>query len=247
MAEEMRLQKYLALCGVASRRAAEELMAQGRVCVNGFPAQTPGIKIDPKKDKVTLDRKPVNPPEEKVYIMLNKPAGYVTTAKDNFDRKTVLDLVPPELGRLYPVGRLDYDSEGLLLLTNDGDFTFRMTHPSHEIAKSYLATVAGVPTDDELMLLRRGVLIEGRKTCPAKVVVKGQNGENTRLLITIREGRNRQVRKMCAAVGHAVISLCRIAEGGLQLGNLPTGSFRHLTAKELTSLGVREYVNHSKN
>ncbi|MGN1059256.1 MAG: pseudouridine synthase [Clostridia bacterium] len=244
MAEEMRLQKYLALCGVASRRAAEELMAQGRVFVNGKPVLTPGAKINPDADRVSVDGKPVALPEEKVYIMLNKPRGYVTTAKDNFGRKTVLDLVPPELGRLYPVGRLDYDTHGLLLLTNDGDFTYRLTHPSHEISKTYLATVAGVPSEQALDALRRGVVIDGRRTHPAKVTVKGADAENTRLLITIHEGRNRQVRKMCAAVGHAVVSLCRVAEGSLRLGELPSGSWRHLTEKEIELLGGSTHADH---
>lgn len=247
MAEEMRLQKFLALCGVASRRAAETLMAQGRVSVNGIPAQTPGCKINPEIDSICVDQKPIHLPEKKVYIMLHKPAGYVTTTKDNFQRKTVLDLIPEDLGRLYPVGRLDYDSCGLLLLTNDGDLTQRLTHPRHEISKTYKALVAGRPSAHALQTLRDGLLIDGRRTHPAHIVLQDTAGKNTRLLITIHEGRNRQVRKMCSAVGHAVISLCRIAEGPVQLGDLPEGTWRHLTDDEISLLGGSAYADHSKN
>lgn len=237
MAEEMRLQKYLALCGVASRRAAEEWIAQGRVSVNGAVVQTPGTKVDPRQDVVLADGKRVLPQEGKVYVMLHKPRGVITSAKDNFNRKTVLDLLPPELGRLYPVGRLDYDTEGLLLLTNDGDFTYRLTHPRHEVLKTYLATVAGIPSPEALSALRRGVVIDGRKTHPAEVLVKKRGEKSTCLSITIHEGRNRQVRKMCASVGHSVISLKRIAEGSLRLGQLPVGAWRYLTQQEIRSLG----------
>ncbi|MBR5236545.1 MAG: rRNA pseudouridine synthase [Clostridia bacterium] len=232
----MRLQKYLALCGVASRRAAEAMMAEGRVLVNGHLAQTPGIKVNPETDQVTVDGKPVSPLQKKIYIMLNKPVGYVSTAKDNFDRPTVLDLVPDTFGRLYPVGRLDYDSEGLLLLTNDGDLTYRLTHPGHEVSKTYAAVVAGAPSGEALNALRNGVLIDGQMTHPAQVTVKTKSGKNTCLHITIHEGRNRQVRKMCAAIGHAVITLSRIAEGGLALGDLPLGSWRLLTEDEIKKL-----------
>lgn len=237
MAEEMRLQKFIALCGIASRRAAEDMIINGRVSVNGTIIRELGTKVNPDSDIVSVDGKTITAPEPKVYLMLNKPKGYVTTAKDNFDRKTVLELIPPKLGRLYPVGRLDYDTEGLLLLTNDGDLTYRLTHPSHEIAKTYLAVVAGIPTEDALSALRKGVIIDGRKTHPAQVILKKKNEKNALLQITIHEGRNRQVRKMCEAVGHSVIKLRRVAEGPLRLGDLPIGSFRHLTEAEITSLG----------
>ncbi len=235
--EEMRLQKYLALCGVASRRAAENMITEGRVLVNGAVITTLGVKIIPGKDVVTVDKKTVHIKEHKVYIMLNKPKGYVTTTKDNFDRKTVLDLIPDSLGRVYPVGRLDYDTEGLLLLTNDGDFTYRLTHPRHEISKTYLAVVQGVPDAEALSALRKGVVIDGKKTHPAQVILKKKNEISALLQITIHEGRNRQVRKMCEAVGHQVVKLRRIAEGPLRLGDLPLGSFRHLTEAEIASLG----------
>ncbi len=247
MAEEMRLQKYLALCGVASRRASEDLIKEGRVSVNGNIVQTLGAKIVPDADVVSVDNKMITPPTKKVYVVLNKPKGYVTTVKDNFNRKTILDLLPKELGRIYPVGRLDYDSEGLLLLTNDGDFTLHLTHPRHEISKTYLVTVTGTPTTQTLDTLRHGVLIDERKTLPATVTVKSKDSKLTKLLITIREGRNRQVRKMCSAVGHDVISLCRVAIGSLQLGDLPTGAWRHLTKEEVQSLGGQFHANYKDN
>ena len=210
MAELMRLQKYMALCGVASRRAAENLITAGCVMVNNHTVTELGTKVNPDKDRVTVNGKAIFPPQKNVYIMLNKPRGYVTTAKDNFDRKTVLDLIPSHLGRLFPVGRLDYDSEGLLLLTNDGDFTYRLTHPRHEVTKSYLVLVSGVPSEQALSALRNGVVIDGRKTMPAKAELKRSESEKSVLLITILEGRNRQVRKMCAAVGHEVLRLRRV-------------------------------------
>ncbi len=237
MAELMRLQKYIALCGVASRRTAEEFITAGRVRVNGKLITELGAKIDPDCDKVSLDGKKLHYEEKKVYLMLNKPKGYVTTAKDNFDRKTVLDLIPKELGRVYPVGRLDYDSEGLLLLTNDGDFTFLLTHPKHEIKKSYLVLISGQISDDSLSALEKGVMIDDKKTMPAKVTLKHREAARSILIITISEGRNRQVRKMCAAVGHEVLRLCRVAEGSLQLGALKPGEWRHLTPAEIKALG----------
>lgn len=236
MAELMRLQKYMALCGVASRRAAENLITAGCVMVNNHTVTELGTKVNPDKDRVTVNGKAIFPPQKNVYIMLNKPRGYVTTAKDNFDRKTVLDLIPSHLGRLFPVGRLDYDSEGLLLLTNDGDFTYRLTHPRYEVTKSYLVLVSGVPSEQALSALRNGVVIDGRKTMPAKAELKRSESEKSVLLITISEGRNRQVRKMCAAVGHEVLRLRRVAEGPLSLGDLKSGEWRHLTEKEVLRL-----------
>ena len=247
MAELERLQKYLARCGVASRRAAEEMILAGRISVNGKIVNILGTKINPEKDKVTLDGKAVSLAQKHVYVMLNKPRGYVTTAKDNFDRKTVLDLIPKNLGRLFPVGRLDYDSEGLLLLTNDGDLTFRLTHPSHEVTNSYLALVTGIPDENALNTLRNGVLLEGRKTLPAKVSLKRQDADKSVLLITISEGRNRQVRKMCSLVGHEVLRLRRVAEGPIQLGNLESGAWRHLTEKEILALGGNTNADNKKN
>ena len=247
MAELMRLQKYIALCGIASRRKAEELIISGCVFVNQSCVNTLGAKVDPEKDRVTVNGKPAVMQTDFVYIMLHKPRGYVSTAKDNFDRKTVLELVPKELGRLYPVGRLDYDSEGLLLLTNDGDFTYRLTHPSHEVSKTYRVTVDGVPTEEDINRLRSGVVIDGLQTRPASVKLVSASEKGARLTITIHEGRNRQVRKMCAAVGYEVTSLCRIAEGSLRLGDLPCGAWRHLTKEEVLHLGGNAHVHHTKN
>ncbi len=243
MAELERLQKYLARCGVASRRAAEEIILDGRVSVNGKIVDTLGTKVNSDTDTVLLDQKPVTPAQKHVYIMLNKPRGYVTTAKDNFDRKTVLDLIPKNLGRVFPVGRLDYDSEGLLLLTTDGDLTFRLTHPSHEVTKSYLALVSGIPDEEALSTLRNGVLLEGRKTMPAKVTLKRAEADKAVLLITISEGRNRQVRKMCSLVGHEVLRLRRVAEGPIKLGNLEVGAWRHLTKEEIQALGGSQHAD----
>ncbi|MBE7022351.1 MAG: rRNA pseudouridine synthase [Ruminococcaceae bacterium] len=243
MPEPMRLQKYLAQCGIASRRAAEELIALGRVTVNGKVICTAGEKIIPGRDMVTVDGKPVRSAEKPVYIMLNKPRGYVTTVRDEQGRKTVMDLLPAELGRIYPVGRLDFDTEGLLLLTNDGNFTHRLTHPSHEISKTYLVKILGLPSPEALKALRTGVMLEGRKTHPAEVLVKHREIGSAVLVITIHEGRNRQVRKMCAAVGHKVVFLRRIAEGSVRLGDLPIGAWRHLTADEVTGLGGNPHAD----
>jgi len=244
MAEPMRLQKFLAQCGVASRRAAEGLIADGHVLVNGKIMCELGTKIDPDSDNVTVHGKPVSLQTQSVYIMLNKPRGYVTTVKDEQGRPTVMDLLPKELGRIYPVGRLDFDTEGLLLLTNDGSFTQRLTHPSHEVSKTYLAKVRGTPSDKALKSLRTGVVIDGKKTHPAEVLVKKNDDRCTLLSITIHEGRNRQVRKMCASIGHPVVFLRRISEGSLRLGDLPTGSWRHLTDDEVRNLGGKPFVNH---
>lgn len=247
MAELMRLQKYMAQGGVASRRAAETLIASGSVTVNGKTVTELGTKIDPEADIVTVKGKRIKPVQKKVYIMMNKPREYVTTVKDNFSRKTVLDLIPESLGRVFPVGRLDYDSEGLLLLTNDGDLTFHLTHPSHEITKSYLVLVAGKPDEQALLALRNGVFIDGRKTRPAKAVLRRTEEDKSILQITISEGRNRQVRKMCAAVGHEVLRLRRIAEGPLSLGDLKSGQWRHLTEKEIMLLKGKTNADNKKN
>ncbi len=247
MAELMRLQKYIALCGIASRRKAEELISGGAVFVNQVCVQTPGVKIDPSKDKVTVNGKPITIQEQSVYIMLNKPRGYVSTVSDNFGRKTVLDLIPQTLGRLYPVGRLDYDSEGLILLTNDGDFTYRLTHPSHEVTKTYRVTVNGKVSNSAFDRLRRGVMIDGRKTRPATIKQIVFKEPYTTFFITIHEGRNRQVRKMCDAVGYPVVALCRVAEGVLELGSLAKGAWRHLTPKEISQAGGHADVYNRKN
>lgn len=233
---EKRLQKYLAEAGIASRRKAEEIISQGRVAVNGVIVTEPGTKVS-DGDAVKVDGRPVLPEEDKIYIILNKPSGYVTTSKDQFSRPAVVDLVKNIRQRVYPVGRLDYDTTGLLLLTNDGEFTFKLTHPSHEVEKVYCAEVIGIPDEGDIRSFEGGLEIEGHVTAPAKLKLINAKGDNSILEIAIHEGKNRQVRRMCEAIGHPVISLKRIAEGGVQLGDLKEGEWRYLTEGELKNLG----------
>ena len=208
--EEMRLQKYLALSGVASRRACEALIEEGRVSVNGEKITKLGTKVK-DGDTVLFDGKKVLPKEKKYYIMLNKPAGYVTTASDELGRKTAVDLLKDIDARVFPVGRLDMDTEGLLFLTNDGDFTYTVSHPKHKIEKTYVAHITGKLTRAEANMLKNGVEIDGRYTAPAKVEVTEEKKNSSVVKIKICEGRNRQVRKMFEAVEHHVISLKRTA------------------------------------
>lgn len=231
-----RLQKFLARTGIASRRHSEEIIAQGRVRVNGKAVTVQGLKIDPMKDRIEVDGKPVGRPEKKIYIVLNKPPGYVTTVQDPRGRRKVTDLLKNIRQRVYPVGRLDYDTEGLLLLTNDGDLAYAMTHPSHEIPKTYLALVNGVPASSKLKDLARGVLLEDGPTAPALVRLLGQKGDDGLLEITIHEGRNRQVRRMCEHIGHSVLALRRVSVGPLSIGELKPGDYRILSFKEVSRL-----------
>ncbi len=231
----IRLQKYLAHAGVASRRTAEEMIKQGRVAVNNIVVENMGFTVT-NDDYITVDGKPVSIEEEKVYIVLNKPVGYVSTSKDQFGRPTVLDLVKDVGKRLYPVGRLDYDTSGLILLTNDGDFTYRLTHPKHEINKVYEAVISGFPEKSEIKSFESGLKIEDYQTSPAKFLVLEKQGINTLVRITIHEGKNRQVRKMCEAIGHKVLTLKRIQMGPIALDNLPQGKWRHLSDKEIKML-----------
>jgi len=239
----MRLQKSLAARGVASRRKCEELIAAGRVSVNGAAAALGASVAD--GDAVLLDGAPVTPEAEFVYIMLNKPAGCVTTVRDQFGRATVMDYVRDIPQRLAPVGRLDYATGGLLLLTNDGAFAHMLTHPRYKIPKTYIAAVSGRLGPDALARLRGGVRIPDKSgeilTAPAKARLIGGGADTARVEIIISEGRNRQVRKMFEAVGHRVLSLERVAIGPLSLGRLAPGSFRRLTPKELAAL--KEFVN----
>jgi 23S rRNA pseudouridine2605 synthase len=235
--EEMRLQKYLANSGVASRRKCEELILQGKVEVNGEVVTELGTKVK-SNDIVKYNGKIVSPQEEKVYILLNKPIGYVTTVKDQFNRDTVLDLVKINK-RLVPVGRLDMYTSGALILTNDGEFVNKLTHPKNEINKTYNATVAGVITRDEIKQLENGVKIdEEYVTKPAKVkILKIDEEKNiSRIQITIHEGKNRQVRKMCEAVGKRVIALHRSKIGNLEVKDLKLGTWRYLKEKEINNL-----------
>lgn len=230
--EGMRLQKYLASAGVASRRKSEELIGQGRISVDGIPVTEMGFRVMPGST-VLMDGKPVSIEHEKVYIMLNKPAGYVTTSRDQYSRPSVLDLVSVAGKRIYPVGRLDLDTSGLLLLTNDGDFAYRLTHPRHEIEKTYRATIIGTPSEKEMESFRKGLDLGDFTTSEASVSIVESSGGKSTVVITIREGKNRQVRRMCQAIGHPVIRLARISIGGLALGGLPSGKWRHLTSDEL--------------
>ena len=232
----MRLQKYLASCGVASRRRAEEMISAGLVQVNGQTVREMGVQVGGGVT-VMVEGAQVRPEAEKRYVLYYKPVGEVTTAADPEGRPTVLDHFRDFPVRLYPVGRLDFDSEGLLLLTNDGELTQRLTHPSHEVEKRYIARVSNQVDDAELRRLRSGVLLEGRKTAPAKVSVLRQDAFSTDLLITIHEGRNRQVRRMVEAVGHQVVRLKRVQYGGVALGGLERGQWRELTPDEVRSLG----------
>ena len=231
----MRLQKYLASCGVASRRTAEKMIADGRVSVDGVTITEMGVQVEIGQD-VRVDGKLVTPEPTKYYIMYHKPAGEVTTASDPEGRATVLDKFRDFPARLYPVGRLDYDSEGLLLLTNDGDLTERMLHPSQEVDKTYLARVSNILTPEEARRLESGVMVDGRKTARAKVKILAAKGLYTDILVTIHEGRNRQVRKMVEQVGHQVVMLRRIRFGPLKLEDLPRGKWRELTPDELRQL-----------
>ena len=233
----MRLQKYMAACGVASRRKAEEMIAEGHVTVNGVKITEMGTQVE-EGDEVRLDGQVIRPEAEKRYVMYHKPAGEVTTVSDPEGRRCVLDHFRDYPVRLYPVGRLDYDSEGLLLLTNDGTLTERMLHPSHQVDKTYLARVSGSVTMDEVRQLRAGVMLDDHKTAPAKVRVIKLEAEATVVLVTIHEGRNRQVRRMFEETGHQVMQLRRVRFGPLDLGDLPRGKWRELTAEEVRSLAA---------
>jgi 23S rRNA pseudouridine2605 synthase len=232
----VRLQKYLADAGVASRRASEKLIADGRVSVNGEIIRQMGVQVDESFDAIAVDGEVVKNRVKKEYIMLNKPVGFITTVSDDKERPTVMELVSDISARIYPVGRLDYDTEGLLLLTNDGELTYRITHPKHDISKTYVAEVTGDVSMDTINQLRRGVVIDGRKTSPAEVEIIGATQYGTKIEITIHEGRNRQVRKMFEALGCIVKKLRRTKEAGLNLGHLPLGKWRKLSESEVNML-----------
>jgi 23S rRNA pseudouridine2605 synthase len=234
---QQRLQKVLAQAGIASRRAAEKLIAEGRVSVNGTTVREMGTKADPAHDDVRVDGRRVKATQRRRYILLNKPAGYVSTRADPQRRPTVVDLLHGVREYVYPVGRLDYDSEGLLLLTNDGDLAAQLTHPRHGVDRTYEVRVAGAPGADALERLRKGIPLDGRFTLPADVTLLGsRRSQETVLLLTIREGRNRQVRRMCEAVGHPVRALRRIRIGPLEDRRLKPGQWRELTEKEVGAL-----------
>lgn len=233
--EEIRLQKYLAQCGVASRRGAEQIIRDGRVAVNGVIVTEMGTKLK-KNEKVTVDGQVVKPEKNKYYILLNKPSGVLSSVKDDRGRDCVVNLIEGVDARLYPVGRLDYDTTGLLLLTNDGDFMQKVTHPSFEIWKTYRAVVKGVPTETDVKRFAEGLMLDDGKTLPAVLDVVGYKGNNAIVEVSIREGRNRQVRRMMERIGHPVNSLTRISFGSLELGDLKPGKWRHVRPEEIARL-----------
>ena len=236
----MRLQKFIAECGVASRRNAEKIIQSGRVTVNGELVDYMGAVIDPDKDVVEIDSKRISAETKKYYIMLNKPKNYVTTVSDDLGRPTVMNLVQDINARIYPVGRLDFDTTGLLIMTNDGEFANILTHPRHTVDKTYIARVDKMLEEDQLEKLRRGVEIDGVKTSPAKVENIKRPQKGIEVKVTIHEGRNRQVRKMLESVGVNVMALKRISVGTLTLGNLPEGKWRRLSDAEINKLRGRK-------
>lgn len=228
-----RLHKYLAKCGVASRRKCEEIVFAGRVKVNGHPVKE--IVMVDEMDYIEVDGVQVMAEPEMVYILINKPTEVITSVKDQFNRKTVIDLVPV-VERIFPVGRLDYDTSGALLLTNDGELAFRMTHPSHEIDKVYDAEVLGSFTKDEIERFESGLMIEDYVTSPSNIEILSENNEISQVRITIHEGKNRQVRKMCEKVGHPVLRLKRVSFGKLKVEDLKVGEWRFLNQEEVDYL-----------
>ncbi len=230
--EEIRLQKYMADCGVASRRKCEEIIASGNVKVNGITVTELGTKVT-DADEISVNGEIVKKVSKKLYIAMNKPVGYITSASDEFNRPTVINLIEDEIHtRVYPVGRLDYDTEGLLILTNDGDLTYKLTHPKHAVYKTYVATLNDVPHPRDIERLKKGVVVDGKKTQQPKVNWLKDNIVE----ISISEGRNRQVRKMFQAIGYEVVNLKRIAIGNLVIGNIPLGRWRHLGMAEINYL-----------
>lgn len=225
---------------MASRREADRLIAEGRVRVNNKIVDELGHKIDDERDVVYVDGKKIRHEEKRLYLLLNKPAGYLVTLKDPFKRRTIRDLLPVSMGRVFPVGRLDLDSQGLLLLTNDGELAYRLSHPRFKVKKIYVAKVQGEPSKEALSRVERGVYLEGKRTAPAKVSLLAHSQKSSILRIEIYEGRKREVRRMCQAVGHNVLELKRIGFAGLELKKIKPGEWRPLEPRELRRL--RELV-----
>lgn len=232
----VRLQKYLADAGICSRRKAETLILEGKVTVNNTIITELGTKVDTQKDSVCYDGIKVSIKDKNVYIILNKPIEYITTVKDQFGRLTVMDLIKDIEYRLVPVGRLDYDTSGLLIMTNDGDLVYKITHPKHNINKVYIAQIKGIPTQQEISDFEKGLFIDDYKTSDAKFEILKTENNHATVKITIHEGKNRQVRKMCDKIGHPVISLTRVAIGDIELGQLAVGEYRYLTDDEINYL-----------
>lgn len=231
-----RLQKYISECGIASRRDSEKLIKSGLICINNTLVTDMGIKVDPEKDIITYKGKIIKKTNNIIYVMLNKPTGYITTVRDQYNRPKVIDLVKEIKEKIYPIGRLDYNSSGLLLLTNDGDITYKLTHPGHEINKTYYVTVYGMPNETDLEKLRNGIIIDDYMTSTAKINISYIKGNNAVLVFKIHEGRNRQIRKMCSYIKHEVIDLKRVAIGELEIGDLPEGKWRYLKDYEIEYL-----------
>ncbi len=235
-----RLQKLISQAGITSRRAAEEIILAGRVTVNGIVVTELGSKADPSQDRITVDGKPLTLAEKRLYILLNKPTGYITALKDSQGRPLVTDLLKGIEERVYPVGRLDYNTEGLLLLTNDGEWANNLMHPRHEVEKEYFVRVRGKAFPDQLKRLAEGVELEDGKTAPAKVRMVKDGEQNDWISVAIHEGRNRQVRRMCEAVGLSVVRLRRVRYGTLAMGTLKIGEFRYLSEDEVNGLSGRK-------
>lgn len=232
---EERLQKYMASCGVASRRKCENLIEEGRVTVNGTKITELGFKVDSDKDYVEIDGKPIKIEERKIYIALNKPKGYITASSDNRGRKTVIDIFDFK-ERLFPVGRLDYETSGLLIITNDGEIFNKIMHPKQNINKTYMALVEGIPDETEMSALKKGVDIGGYVTAPSQASIVKVEGKNSILKIIIHEGKKRQVRRMCRAIHHHVLELKRVSIGNITLGDLEVGQWRYLSKEEVSYL-----------
>lgn len=233
---EIRLNKFLSQAGIASRREADRMIAEGRVKVNSKVVFELGHKIDDQKDKVEVNGRKVKKEQALIYLMLNKPKGYLVTLKDPIQRPTVKDLVVALKKKVIPVGRLDYDSEGLLLLTNDGELAYRLTHPRYKIRKTYLVKVKGEPNLSKLSKLEKGIFLDGKKTASAKVLLLEGNPKKSLLKIEIHEGRKREVRRMCEFIGHRVLKLTRIGFAGLKLERLKSGKWRFLKPEEIKKL-----------
>ena len=235
----MRLNKYIASCGVSSRRNADKLIVEGKISINGSVVRAMGVEVDEDHDTICYEGAEIKPKTAGVYIMLNKPAGYLSTCSDSRGRKTVIDLLDGVESRVFPVGRLDYDTEGMLILTNDGGFAYRCTHPKHEVDKKYFVIVKGILKEQAMRTLGDGVFIDGVRTAKARIEILNQSTKRTELFVTIHEGRNRQIKKMFALVGCRVSYLKRISIGNLELKDLPVGKWRFLTIKEKDLLDMK--------
>jgi pseudouridine synthase len=233
---KIRLNKYLADAGVASRREADRMISEGRVCVNGETVDVLGVQVDGEKDKIEVDGKAVKRPQKKVYLMLNKPPGYLVTARDPFRRPTIMELLPRLKNRVFPVGRLDFDSEGLVLFTNDGELAHRLMHPSYQVIKEYRVRIDSKPDRSTLATLEKGISLDGKKTAPAKFRVLATTLKGTLVLARLHEGRKRELRRMFEYMGFRVMALKRIKLGSLHLGHLKKGEWRYLTREEVARL-----------